>query len=228
GRPVDKQRANLSLIRSWFHRCQHIHGRSCEESGSAANNLPRLRVIDIYTRNVIVAPIGCRYIALSYVWGGMKQFEARKCDFRIDKHGQEYLPLPERLTRTISDAFFVVESLGERYLWVDTLCIQQDSCEDQHDQMMRMAAIYSSAALTIVAASGCDSDVGLQGISTPRRHKQHSKLIRGFRYAVNLPSYAALEQGDRLIWNTRGWTFQEKIMSKRLLLFTDYQVYFRC
>ncbi|OCK87484.1 HET-domain-containing protein, partial [Cenococcum geophilum 1.58] len=204
---------NLPLIQSWFHRCQRIHGRSCEESGNAATNLPWFRVIDVHTRNVIVAPADCRYVALSYVWGGMEQ---------------EYLPLPKRLARTISDAFSVVKSLGERYLWVDALCIMQDSRDDRHDQMMRMDAIYSSAALTIVAVSGSHSNVGLPGISIPRQYGQHSELVRGLRFAVNLPSYTALEQDNKLIWNSRGWTFQEKIMSKRLLLFTDYQAYFRC
>jgi hypothetical protein len=228
GRRVDRQRANIPLIQSWFHRCQQIHGRSCEESGNAATNLPWFRVIDVHTRNVIVAPANCRYVALSYVWGRMKQFVARESDFKADEYGREYLPLPERLTRTISDAFFVVKSLGERYLWVDALCIMQDSRDDRHHQMMRMDAIYSSAALTIVAASGRHSNVGLPGISIPRQYGQHSELVRGFRFAVNLPSYTALEQDNKLIWNSRGWTFQEKIMSKRLLLFTDYQAYFRC
>src|SRR5262249_38696863 len=42
------------------------------------------------------------------------------------------------------------------------------------------------------------------------------------------PSYTALENSSVLFWNTRGWTFQEKLLSRRLLLFTDQQVYFKC
>lgn len=42
------------------------------------------------------------------------------------------------------------------------------------------------------------------------------------------PCYTALENSTSLPWKTRGWTFQEKLLSRRLLLFNDHQVYFKC
>jgi hypothetical protein len=46
--------------------------------------------------------------------------------------------------------------------------------------------------------------------------------------AAMSPSFSELENSRSLIWNTRGWTFQEKVLAKRILLFTDFQVYYRC
>ncbi|XP_044724639.1 uncharacterized protein HRG_02535 [Hirsutella rhossiliensis] len=40
------------------------------------------------------------------------------------------------------------------------------------------------------------------------------------------PQKAALVRNRR--WNTRGWTYQELLLSRRLLFFTDSQVYFQC
>ena len=70
GREVDQRYADLGLIRSWLPRCEQVHGISCKESGNSAGRLPYIRVIDTHERSVIDAPHTCRYVALSYVWGG--------------------------------------------------------------------------------------------------------------------------------------------------------------
>jgi len=54
--------------------------------------------------------------------------------------------------------------MGERYLWVDALCIIQDDSMDKEWQIARMGSIYSSAVFTIVAACGVDADAGLPGV----------------------------------------------------------------
>ncbi|KAF2179568.1 HET-domain-containing protein, partial [Zopfia rhizophila CBS 207.26] len=222
------ERADLELIRAWINICWHAHGKSCEEPGITSRLLGRIRVIDIQTRTVVDAPPGCRYAALTYVWGDRPQFQARKEHFQRDAFGRKCMPLPQRLPQTITDAFFIVHSIGLRYLWVDSLCIIQNSHEDRHDQILRMDAIYSSAVVTIAAASGAHSDTGISGVSLARAFHQVSEIIQGFRLAIPLPSYADLDRDDNLIWNTRGWTFQEKVLSRRLLMFTNHQVYFRC
>jgi len=73
-----------------------------------------------------------------------------------------------------------------------------------------------------------DADWGLPGVSRPRHFAQRSETVNGVELAVEFPSFRNLNSGTALTWNTRGWTLQEKVLSKRLLLFTDFQVYFRC
>ncbi|KAJ9504305.1 hypothetical protein H2202_000361 [Exophiala xenobiotica] len=141
----------------------------------------------------------------------------------------ECTPLPKRLPRTIEDAMTLSHLLGYRYLWIDALCIvQDDTIEEKISHLTNMKAIYSQARLTIVAAAGAHVDHGLSGISAARKVKQHSELVKGLRLATMFPSFSELENSSELLWNTRGWTFQEKLLSRRILLFTEYQVYFKC
>lgn len=58
----------------------------------------------------------------------------------------------------------VVPNLGERYLWVDQYCIDQNDADDKHAQIGNMAAIFEGAYATIVAFSATDSASGLPGV----------------------------------------------------------------
>ncbi len=63
----------------------------------------------------------------------------------------------EQTPRTVQDAVNLVRLLGLRYLWVDSICIVQDSQADMQDQFPKMGQIYGNALLTIVAADGDDA-----------------------------------------------------------------------
>jgi hypothetical protein len=73
-----------------------------------------------------------------------------------------------------------------------------------------------------------DADLGLPGISRPRNFAQRVETVNGVELAIAFPSYRDLNSSEALVWNSRGWTLQEKVLSRRLLLFTDLQVYYRC
>lgn len=64
------------------------------------------------------------------------------------------------LPRTIPDAMRVCKQMGQRYLWVDRLCIVQDYKEDKYGQIRSLEAIYSRADLVIVAACGDNMQSG--------------------------------------------------------------------
>lgn len=64
----------------------------------------------------------------------------------------------KKLSRTIVGAMFVVASIGETYLWVDSLCIIQDDPEGLRHNLREMHRIYSRANLTTVPAHGDNSD----------------------------------------------------------------------
>jgi Heterokaryon incompatibility protein (HET) len=239
GRKILPERVDTKLLISWLHRCWRWHGEECDRLGSAADELPHnLRLIDVVNRCIVRAPMSdCPdYVALSYVWGtqqmksdtGMEPARLERANIK-PVPGGERTPLPATIPLTIKDAISVTHSLGFRYLWNDALCIVQDDPDDQKAlHLSHMHAIYSCALLTIAAAAGNHADYGLPGISAARKHAQYSERIRGLRLATMFPSYSSLENSRSLIWNTRGWTFQEKLLSKRILLFTDYQVYFKC
>jgi len=239
GRVMDSERVDVILLRDWLAKCERYHEGNCEDHGIAGRRLPEnLRLIDVRSRTIVRAPDpgGLHYLTLSYVWGqremkeetGMKPAVLNRADIRRTATGVENTPLPRNLPQTIEDAIFLTESLGFRYLWVDALCIvQDDDYEDKRSHLRRMDAIYNCSTITIAAASGRHANSGIPGISRPRR-LQYSESVKGVPLATMAPSFTNLENSPSQIWNTRGWTFQEKVLAKRLLLFTDFQVYFRC
>jgi len=118
--------------------------------------------------------------------------------------------------------------MGERYLWVDSLCIVQDDPINSTYFVSKMDVIFSRAILTIIVAAGVDARGSIPGIRTGTR-SIHQPIIHlsGFDLIPAIDgSYYKGVAGSR--WQTRGWTMQESILSRRRLIFTEKQVYWRC
>ncbi|KAI4667640.1 uncharacterized protein J4E88_010160 [Alternaria novae-zelandiae] len=122
------------------------------------------------------------------------------------------------IPKTILDAIEVTRDVGLDYLWVDELCIIQDRADpDNKLNIGRMHMIYNHAQFTIVAADGKNAGSGLRGVGCDRGElKQISEeIIPGA--SMSLPVNI---KWDIRLWESRLWTFQEKALSKRLLVFT--------
>ncbi|ROW15151.1 hypothetical protein VPNG_03029 [Cytospora leucostoma] len=107
------------------------------------------------------------YVALSYVWGkGSKQSRYVTTGSTILTHIRPggLAAAWAKLPRTIQDAILLVSRLGERYLWVDSLCIAQDNERAWENNAKAMHLIYGNAYFTICAADG-DAESGLRADS---------------------------------------------------------------
>ncbi|KAL7913769.1 phosphotransferase enzyme family domain-containing protein [Trichoderma velutinum] len=176
-----------------------------------------------------------RYIALSYVWGGVEMLKTTTENLEkmlrpgafVDGHrikGSE-------LARTIVDAMDLARKLDCPFFWTDCICIVQDDEGERTMFLNEMASIYSKAYLTIVAAEGADGNYGLPGIgrcSEPRDTLCSEMRFPGHTLSLgpNCEITPAL-YGKGKTWSTRGWTFQESYLSRRLLVFTSI-VSFHC
>jgi hypothetical protein len=140
--------------------------------------------------------------------------------------------------KTIADAIYLTEALGVDYLWVDALCIVQDDIADKKVQIGHMHAIYQMAFVTVIAASGKNADAGLPGLWPGTRSsvqeeitiKEPTDTDPGISLLttispLKIPTYHYLTPTT---WNSRGWTMQERVLSRRILVFTEEQVYFTC
>ena len=219
---------DLGLVKRWIETCRSRHGDACEMPAwlDKAEPAPGLRVIDVVGRRVMPAPPGCRYLALSYVWGESALAKmATALNSNIASLGEENGLACLTLPRTIRDALELTERLGERYLWVDSLCIVQDDMEDVQRQTTAMDSIFSGAALTIAAAAGNDADAGLPGLTPGSRHNTRQKI----RVTTELSLLSTIEgELARSKWSRRGWTFQEQLLSRRMLYFTQNLVSWKC
>ena len=101
--PEVSNRVNFDIIRPYVEACKASH-KSCEPETSP--RLLDLRVIDCVDNTVVVAPIGCTFVALSYVWGGLS----------ADSY---VLGSQIAFPSTIEDAVRSTRELGYQYLWVD-------------------------------------------------------------------------------------------------------------
>jgi len=133
---------------------------------------------------------------------------------------------------TIRDAIHVTEKLGLHLLWADALCIVQDDPQDKALEISAMADIYASGTITIMASRSSSVDQGFlyrrfpfgttasdQGIKLAcrtRAGKQGS--------AIAVPDFWGAEEP----LDTRGWAFQEYLLSPRILSYGQLHTMWVC
>ncbi|KAI3320688.1 HET-domain-containing protein [Xylariaceae sp. AK1471] len=229
---IAQPKVHTQLLKRWYNTCLENHGAACDQPSWLAPGRawPRnLRLIDVSQRCIVDVPTAQPYFTLSYVWG------AEQNALRSTTQNITTLQVPgaldnsRELPRTIEDALWLTREMGVNYLWVDRLCVLQDSDADKAVQLPQMDLVYSGAALTIVAASGTAVD-GLAGMNnTPRTTNTSNQ--RTARVAPNLSLMNVLKLDDAYqdcAWRTRGWTFQEGLCSRRALVVTADQVFWSC
>ncbi|KAI1144435.1 HET-domain-containing protein [Hypoxylon sp. FL0543] len=199
------------IVKGWMSRCEKEHSATCRVEWS--DQLLLCRMIDVSSRRIVNCPPRCRYIALSYVWGGVSPKPGAL------ERGE--------LPRTIEDAIEVTKALGLRYLWVDALCIDQTPSPEKIQQLNMMDLIYSCSWATIVALHSDNADTGLCGLSERNpRAPQRSEAIDGSQLLSLFPSLH--QELTRATYNTRAWTLQEFLLCSRRILFGRHQIYFVC
>ena len=206
-----------SLVLSWLDYCTRYHRMLCHSEPLPVHGV---KVIDCNTLQIKDHHANMHYVSLSYVWGKSKNV----CEPVETIGGQK--TLPQLLPPLIRDSIQVTIALGYQYLWIDKFCIDQDTTELKHDQIQQMDAIYKNSQLTIIGAAGQDESYGLPGVGIRDRSHQFIVELDGATvlWNPNDPHLAI----SRSRWSTRGWTFQEALLSRRRLVFTDDQVYFQC
>jgi hypothetical protein len=165
------------------------------------------------------------YIALSYCWGGAQQIRTTMDTLETKMGGIPFT----HLSRTIKDAIKVTRKLGIQYLWVDALCIIQDSQDDKASQITNMGKIYRNATLTIAVSGAESAQTGfLDATPTYRGFELPFLLPGGIQgHVVATPCSYSYHKPDWPL-STRAWTLQECVLSPRLLSFSDGEVRWRC
>lgn len=196
--------------------------RKCETQHNHQNwDLPRyqspinIQLIDVEDMMIIPATTQYRYLALSYVWGGYDSFAATTKT--RDSLGQTkgLIECTDEIPQTIKDAMDLVRRLGERYLWVDRLCIEQDNKTQKQAHIQKMDVIYSHAFVTIIAYAGVAATSPLPGRRPGTRLGLPTTRCGDVVMSVSPPSLWESSAPNE----TRGWTLQEQLMSKRCLYF---------
>jgi hypothetical protein len=165
-----------------------------------------------------------KYATLSYCWGGPQEVQLNAGSEDMLKGGISASVLP----KTLRDAVQVTWDLGVRWIWIDSLCIRQDSPEDKRTEVAQMHMIYAHSFVTVSASrAGSCSQGFLHQCSLP------APGTIGYRLPFASPSgrlgFVILSSGQvNSPIDYRGWTLQEHLLARRVLRFTDYQLHWSC
>jgi hypothetical protein len=207
-----KDAPNLKEVKSLLDICRDNHGKACQRRTSHESVSRSFRVIDCYRESypptLEEKPWETTYAALSYVWGTTTE---------------DLKDWPE----TVLAAIEVTKKLGLQYLWVDRCCINQNDPVEKAYLISRMTTIYEAADFTIVAAAGSGASHGLPGMRSAPRTPQPEYFLDSGSILVSTMRDPRLDILGSPYW-TRGWTYQEGVLSNRRIVFTDDQWYWEC
>ncbi|TGO43226.1 hypothetical protein BHYA_0002g00300 [Botrytis hyacinthi] len=218
------QMTAVQHMQSWLSACDEQH--TCK---ALALGQPSW-LVDTVEYCIVPGSNPKNYVALSYTWQDNASSENKE-PFRLLEDNLKILIQPgtlrnnsqSPLPKVILDAMELTNRLGQRYLWVDRLCIIQDQEIATMSEVMRMDQVYAGAYVTIVAAAKFGlfdkltatlSDPGLQNKG---KFNGQSREIRAH--------YSSVADSK---WAERAWTYQEAIFSKRVIFFCNRTAFWQC
>jgi len=223
---------SLGLIKAWL-RNRHGNHSICSASHTSPRSLPT-RLLEIGNNKVLLrsstglSPETC-YVTLSHCWGGLAITCLTKSCFSA--FTEVFFPI-DQLTPTFTQAISFCEKLGIRYIWIDSLCIVQDSYEDWLTESNRMWQVYSNSYCNLAATASTDGHGGLFRQRDPdslfqcKVHVEWDGFASGDYYCSY--QYEWNKEVEKAPLNKRGWVLQERLLAPRVLHFGDQQLYWEC
>jgi hypothetical protein len=218
----------LEIVSEWVRVCNDSH-ESCavRQAGSLPTRLISTRGDTVRLEITQDWQFTPPYATLSYCWGNLDFIKTSKSNL------EEFLvEIPHhRLPRTFKDAIQVIQALNVDYIWIDSLCIIQDSDVDWRKESSRMSEVYGNSYLNIAASSATDPGQGCflkpQGM---RDALSTEVTISGQKYRCDVYnpwySYSSAVEKSHLL--TRAWALQEKLLPTRTLHLGHRGAYWEC
>ncbi|KAI1371248.1 HET-domain-containing protein [Hypoxylon crocopeplum] len=228
--------AAIAMVDKWVRTCYTDHP-DC----SSQDKFMPTRLIEVgpegaeKVRLITTAglePHNRSYIALSHCWGLNMPQCAKTLKEKLRDH-HEGISLTD-LTRTFVDTILIAKKLQVPFVWIDSLCIIQNSREDWEAEAAQMADVYSNAHVTLAASASSD---GTQGCRIPNSGQEavwpyvDIPVIgsrKQKRYRVFSWSRVGVRSLDNDALQTRGWTLQERELSPRIAHFSHDTMIWEC
>lgn len=228
----------LSLLRQWIQDCRENHPlcarpTNCPHSGDITDFPMPTRILDVNPGEsgeiqlVVSDGTPHPYVALSHRWGKLEDVACTTTKNISERIKQISLASLSPLFR---DAVEITRFLGIKYLWIDSLCIIQDDPEEWNQEAVRMSSTFQHAEIAISALRSEDGSSGFLGpryeesVAIPFRKTAKKKIEGSILLRLGVSSFE-LEYGAL---NRRGWIFQERILPRRILSFSNKTTYFEC
>lgn len=246
----------LKTCLSSHRNCERLRPPSLEEW--TPSRLIRIRSTDdlvLCLRNMGNIPTGVEYATLSHCWGNIP--ETQRLVLTSENISSWTRRIPDlKSMKTFDQAIVSCQKLGLEYIWIDSLCILQDCQDDWRKEASLMSTVYKYSKCTITATAAIDDTVGCffdrdSDICLPTR-------VEFFRNQIcflgsskqSIPNFNPLPEDssptlllgyydieDIVDWdggielapvNQRSWVVQERLLSPRVIHFSDRQLFWEC
>lgn len=210
--------------------------RSCQPAVNYVSALPK-RLLDLSEEDgtnqvkVVLTDdsfFGTKYAALSYCWGNSSGYRLTSSTMTKLQAGIGIQEVPQ----TIQDAIYIARRLGLRWLWVDSLCIIQDSFVDWAREAESMVDVYQNCFLCIAAIGAASSNLGLFAERDPLLYQPCQMTTNLgdrtiFAYPSTSPRHDLRVDFDYSALHMRGWAVQERLLAPRTLSFGP-RIFWEC
>ncbi|KIW70322.1 hypothetical protein PV04_02605 [Phialophora macrospora] len=232
-------KSTIDQVSLWLEQCDSSHAacRKVQTITPTRKILPT-RLLDLSLAldngNISLCEsrslrVGVKYATLSHCWGGQCK---KRLTVKALAEFQKGISLGD-LPKTFRDAVLVTKALGLHYLWIDALCIIQDSVNgaDWIQEASMMGDVYANSHITLAATTSPNSEGGLLHRRSPLsvwpcKVTATWKCFQAGELVISTPSWA--DETDLEPLASRSWAFQEWLLSKRLLHFGKDQVRWQC
>ncbi|KAH7094520.1 heterokaryon incompatibility protein-domain-containing protein [Paraphoma chrysanthemicola] len=173
------------------------------------------------------------YIALSYCWGVGDTVKTTLANYNQMLSAIAVATLPQ----TLRDSITITRHLQQKYIWIDAICIIQDSTSDWEAESATMAAVYRNAYLTIAAGTAAAATDGFLAHQYPAAEFPDpfqmpwctEEGVQSVLAARIIPGYEMhCEAAEYIPLESRGWCLQEQLLSTRLLTYREEELYWTC
>jgi len=209
-------------MRGWIKHCDSHH-RNCRPdkllTPLVANN--RLRVLDVREAKIVPLTPEMEYIVLSYTWTRPNDLEPllkQTCFDLWRNQGLRYIT--PNLAPNVRKAIDLVEHLGFRYLWTDSLCVVHDDTQDVQQNYSMIDRIFANASFTVCAVANEPDQIPF-----PRLEQHVVECGERLSLMIHHPVDTYVEHSS---WAQGGWTCQDRLLSGRCLMFAGSRVWFQC
>jgi hypothetical protein len=239
---VNVRPSTVKRVLGWSRECTSGHGK-CIAWNKLLQNADDSIALPTRLLEVVSGPGGrsllrlcegrslqpyTRYVTLSHCWG--KEAMISLLGSNIDQFTIS-IPLSS-LSRTFREAIEFTQKLGIGYLWIDALCIIQDSQKDWSHEALLMSSVYSNSYLNIAATSSENGNGGLFVAQNPLL--ANPCTIEANWDGLPSGSYVCYDGSARRRridggpLNKRAWVLQERLLAPRVVHFAYDQVWWEC
>ncbi|KAI0853597.1 heterokaryon incompatibility protein-domain-containing protein [Daldinia vernicosa] len=235
--PSTSSTSSLTAAYNWFQGCCSTH-TNCNSKIFAKAGWYPTRLVDIghkessHWRLLVVSedgisPQSAPYMTLSYRWAPNPKPILLASNIDEFRHGKPIKDFPQ----TFRDFIVVARRFSIRYIWIDALCIIQDSRGDWEIEAPTMRFVYANSICNVAASVSNSPNEGL--FRSRDIDKLNVRIVPCSLYSgKEEPSYIYEEFWDETIpeapLHKRGWVLQECILASRVLYFGKNQIFWEC